>query len=82
MEMEPDLVIHIYGDTAVCSAEFTLRVRENGQVNSRRSRPGDIFVKTRRPVESDCGTRHDHRQVILWGFGQISSLARNSGSVR
>ena len=45
MEMEPDLTIRIYGDTAVCSAEFTIRVRENGQVKSRRLRLGDIFVK-------------------------------------
>lgn len=45
MEMEPDLAIRIYGDTAVSSAEFTIRVRENGQVTSRRSRLGDVFVK-------------------------------------
>ena len=45
MEMEPDLTIRIYGDTAVCSAEFTIRVRENGQVKSRRLRLGDVFVK-------------------------------------
>ena len=46
MEMEPaDLVIHIYGDTAVSSAEFTIRVRDNGQVKSRRSRQTDVFVK-------------------------------------
>ncbi|HKM86272.1 MAG TPA: nuclear transport factor 2 family protein [Terriglobales bacterium] len=46
MEMEPaDLVIRIYGDTAVSNAEFTIRVRDNGQVKSRRSRQTDIFVK-------------------------------------
>jgi hypothetical protein len=45
MEMEPNLTIRIYGDTAVCSAEFTIRVRENGQVKSRRLRLGDVFVK-------------------------------------
>jgi ketosteroid isomerase-like protein len=46
MEMEPaDLVIHIYGDTAVSNAEFTIRVRDNGQVKSRRSRQTDVFVK-------------------------------------
>ena len=45
MEMEPDLTVRIHGDTAVCSAEFTIRVRENGQVKSRRLRLGDVFVK-------------------------------------
>jgi ketosteroid isomerase-like protein len=46
MEMEPaDLVIHIYGDTAVSNAEFTIRVRDNGQVKGRRSRQTDVFVK-------------------------------------
>jgi uncharacterized protein YchJ len=45
MEMEPDLAIRIYRDTAVSSAEFTVRVRENGQVKSRRSRETDVFVK-------------------------------------
>jgi hypothetical protein len=44
-EMEPDIVIRIYGGTAVASAEFTIRVRENGQVKSRRSRQTDVFVK-------------------------------------
>jgi ketosteroid isomerase-like protein len=46
MEMEPaDLAIRISGDTAVSNAEFTIRVRENGQVKSRRSRQTDVFVK-------------------------------------
>jgi hypothetical protein len=46
MEMEPaDVVIHIYGDTAVVNVEFTIRVRDNGQVKSRRSRETDFFVK-------------------------------------
>jgi|ERR1039458_5886479 ketosteroid isomerase-like protein len=46
MEMElADLAIRIYGDTAISNAEFTIRVRENGQVKSRRSRQTDVFVK-------------------------------------
>jgi len=46
MEMEPgDLAIRIYGDTAVSNAEFTVRVRDNGQVKGRRSRQTDVFVK-------------------------------------
>jgi ketosteroid isomerase-like protein len=46
MEMEPaDLVIRIYGDTAVSNAEFTITVRDSGQVKSRRARLTDIFVK-------------------------------------
>ena len=46
MEMEPsDLVIHIYGDTAVANAEFTIRVRDSGQVKSRRTRLTGVFVK-------------------------------------
>ena len=46
MEMEPaDAVIRIYGDTAVANAEFTTRVRESGQVKSRRIRLTDVFVK-------------------------------------
>jgi ketosteroid isomerase-like protein len=46
MEMEPaGLAIRIYGDTAVSSAEFTVRVRDSGQVRSRRTRLIDIFVK-------------------------------------
>jgi uncharacterized protein YchJ len=46
MEMEPaDVVTRIYGDTAVTNAEFTIRVRDNGQVKSRRSRQTDVFVK-------------------------------------
>jgi hypothetical protein len=46
MEMEPaDVVTHIYGDTAVTNAEFTIRVRDNGQVKGRRSRLTDFFVK-------------------------------------
>jgi ketosteroid isomerase-like protein len=44
-EMEPDLAIRIYGDVAVSSAEFTIRIRENGQVKSQRSRQTDVFVK-------------------------------------
>jgi ketosteroid isomerase-like protein len=46
MEMEPaDLLIHLYGDTAVSSAKFTIRVREAGQVKSRVTRQTDVFVK-------------------------------------
>jgi hypothetical protein len=46
MEMEPaDAVIRIYGDTAMANAEFTTRVRDSGQVKSRRIRLTDVFVK-------------------------------------
>jgi ketosteroid isomerase-like protein len=46
METEPaDLVIRIYGDTAVVNAEFTIRVRDSGQVKSRRTRLTNVFVK-------------------------------------
>jgi ketosteroid isomerase-like protein len=46
MEMEPsDAVVRIYGDTAVSNADFTTRVRESGQVKSRRARLTDVFVK-------------------------------------
>jgi hypothetical protein len=44
-EMGPDIVIRTYGGTAVASAEFTITVRENGQVKTRRSRQTDVFVK-------------------------------------
>ncbi len=46
MEMEPaDLAIRIYGDTAVANAEFTIRVRDSGQVKSRLIRLTSVFVK-------------------------------------
>jgi hypothetical protein len=45
MEMEPDLALRIYGDTAVSNAEFTTSVRESGQVKTRRTRQTDVFVK-------------------------------------
>ncbi len=46
MEMESsDAVFRIYGDTAVANAEFTTRVRDSGQVKSRRVRMTDVFVK-------------------------------------
>jgi hypothetical protein len=46
MEMEPaSLAIRIYGDTAVSSAEFTVTVRDSGQVRGRRTRLSDVFVK-------------------------------------
>ena len=46
MEMEPaDVAIRIYGDTAVSNAEFTITVRDSGQVKSRRTRLTDVFVR-------------------------------------
>jgi uncharacterized protein (TIGR02246 family) len=46
MEMEPaDVAIRIYGDTAVANAEFTITVRDSGQVKARRTRLTDVFVK-------------------------------------
>jgi ketosteroid isomerase-like protein len=46
MELNPaSLVIHTYGDTAVSNAEFTITVRDSGQVKSRRTRQTDVFVK-------------------------------------
>lgn len=46
MEMEPaDLVIRTYGDTAIANAEFTIRVRDSGQVKGRRTRLTGIFLK-------------------------------------
>jgi ketosteroid isomerase-like protein len=45
MEMEPDVEVRIYGDTAVSSAQFTISVRESGQVKTRRTRQTDVFVK-------------------------------------
>jgi hypothetical protein len=45
-EMEPaSLAIRIYGDTAVSNAEFTITVRDSGQVKSRLTRETDTFVK-------------------------------------
>ncbi len=46
MELEPsDLMIRIYGETAISNAEFTIRVRDNGQVIGRRLRITDVFLK-------------------------------------
>ena len=46
MEMDPaSHAIRIYGDTAVSSAEFTITVRDSGQVKSRRTRLTDVFLK-------------------------------------
>ena len=46
MEMEQaDAAIRVYGDTAVFNAEFTITVRDSGQVKSRRTRQNDVFVK-------------------------------------
>jgi uncharacterized protein (TIGR02246 family) len=45
MEMEPEQRIRFYGDTAISSAEFTISVREAGQVKTRRLRMTDVLVK-------------------------------------
>ncbi len=46
MELEPaNLAIRVYGDTAISNAEFTVRVRDSGQVKGRRTRQTNIFVK-------------------------------------
>ncbi len=46
MEMEPaDLAIRVYSDTAVSSAEFTVTVRDSGQVKPHRMRLTHVFVK-------------------------------------
>jgi ketosteroid isomerase-like protein len=46
MEMEPaDAAIRVYGDTAVANAEFTITVRDSGQVKARVIRQTDVFVK-------------------------------------
>jgi ketosteroid isomerase-like protein len=45
MEMEPDLAIRIYGDTALANAEFTISARESGQVKTRRTRLTNVFLK-------------------------------------
>jgi ketosteroid isomerase-like protein len=46
--MEPDaakMVIHVYGDTAIASAEFSLTARESGQVRQHMRRLTHVFVK-------------------------------------
>jgi Domain of unknown function (DUF4440) len=46
MEMEPaTFAVRIYGDTAIANAEFTITVRDSGQVKSRRSRLSEVFIK-------------------------------------
>ncbi len=46
MEMESaDLAIRTYGDTAVSNAEFTMTVRDSGQVKPHRIRRTEVFVK-------------------------------------
>ena len=45
MEMEPDQRAHLYGDTAVSNTEFTISVRESGQVKTRLIRMTDVLVK-------------------------------------
>jgi hypothetical protein len=46
MEMEhANAAIRIYRDTAVANAEFTITVRDSGQVKARVIRQTDVFVK-------------------------------------
>jgi uncharacterized protein (TIGR02246 family) len=46
VEAEPaDLVVHIYGDTAVSNAQVTVTVRDSGQVKTRVSRVTNVLVK-------------------------------------
>ena len=46
MEMDPSTArFRVYGDTAVANAEFTITVRDSGQVKSRRTRQTDVFVR-------------------------------------
>jgi uncharacterized protein (TIGR02246 family) len=46
MEMEQaDAAIRVYDDTVIFNAEFTITVRDSGQVKSRRTRQNDVFVK-------------------------------------
>ncbi len=46
MEMEAsDATVRTYGDTAIANAEFTVSLRESGQVKTRRLRQTDVFVK-------------------------------------
>ena len=46
MEAEPgDQLVRIYGDTAISNAEYTISVRESGQLKPRRIRLTDVFVR-------------------------------------
>ncbi len=46
MEPEPeDQVVRVYADTAVFNSEFTVAVRESGQLKSRRIRLIHVFVR-------------------------------------
>jgi ketosteroid isomerase-like protein len=46
MELEPaDQRVRVYGDTAIFNAEFTVSVRDSGQVKSHRLRVTDVFVR-------------------------------------
>jgi uncharacterized protein (TIGR02246 family) len=45
MEVEPDQRVRFYADTAISSEEFTISVREAGQVKTRRVRMTDVLVK-------------------------------------
>ncbi len=46
MEMEPaDSKVLVYGDTALANAEFTVTLRDGGQVRSRRTRLTDVYIR-------------------------------------
>jgi hypothetical protein len=46
MELEPaDQVVRVYGDTAISNAEFTISVRESGQLKPRRVRLTHGYVR-------------------------------------
>ncbi len=46
MEMEPSTqIVRVYGDTAISNAEFTISVRESGQLKMRLMRLTDVFVR-------------------------------------
>lgn len=46
MELEPaDQRVQLYGGTAVFNGEFTVSVRESGQLKTRRIRLTDVFVR-------------------------------------
>ncbi len=46
MEVEPsDQRVRIYGDTAISNAEFTISVRESGQLKTRRLRMTHVFIR-------------------------------------
>ncbi len=46
MEVEPsDQLVRTYEDTAISNAEFTISVRESGQLKTRRLRITDVFIR-------------------------------------